>query len=162
MKKNLWILGGLMAMAFTACTEDDMAPAGGNSVPEADGKVSITAYTPGGKADSRIAFVENNDNTISLSWEKDETISVIRGGENQPFQKVDESNTFVGELPDAQGEGTYYAFYPANDDATDYTAVPYDLSVQTGGLNTHSKLALGISLHRQCRKRIHRCDRGRI
>ena len=138
MKKNLWILGGLMAMAFTACTEDDIVPAGGNSVPEADGKVSITAYTPGGKADSRIAFVENDDQTISLSWEQDETISVIRGGENQPFQKADESNTFEGVLPNAQGEGTYYAFYPANNVATDHTAVPYDLSVQTGGLNTNS------------------------
>ena len=133
MKKNLWILGGLVAMAFTACTNDDVLPA--DNTLASGKKVLVTAYAPGDGADSRIAF-NDNEGTISLSWDTEESFSVIRGGENQTFSKNGEGNAFEGNLP-TNGEGTYYAVYPTND-ATDYTAVPYDLSVQTGVMNSNS------------------------
>ena len=135
MKKNLWILGGLVAMAFTACTNDDVLPA--DNTLASGKKVQVTAYAPGDGADSRIAF-NDNEGTISLSWENSERFSVIRGGENQTFSNGESGgNIFEGDLPTAE-EGTYYAVYPANTLATNHTAVPYDLSVQTGAMNSNS------------------------
>ena len=135
MKKNLWILGGVLAMAFTACTNDDVLPA--DNTLASGKKVQVTAYAPGDGADSRIAF-NDNEGTISLSWDTEESFSVIRGGANQTFSNGESGgNIFEGDLP-AVGEGTYYAVYPANADATDHTAVPYDLSVQTGAMNSNS------------------------
>ena len=133
MKKNLWLLGGLVAIAFSACTNEDVLP---NDNTLASGKkVQVTAYAPGDGAESRIAFNEDEDaGAISLAWENEEGFSVIRGGENQTFSKDSEGNTFEGVLP-TQGTGTYYAVYPANTNATDCTAVPYDLSSQTGVLD---------------------------
>ena len=135
MKKNLWILGGVLAMAFTACTNDDVLPA--DNTLASGKKVQVTAYAPGDGADSRIAF-NDNEGTFSLSWNTEESFSVIRGGANQTFSNGESGgNIFEGDLPTA-GEGTYYAVYPANADAADHTAVPYDLSVQTGAMNSNS------------------------
>ena len=132
MKKNLWLLGGLVAMAFSACTNEETLS---NDHTLAPGKkVQVTAYAPGDGAESRIAFNEDGDD-ISLSWNEQESFSVIRNGENQTFSKNTQGNIFNGDWPDAQGTGPYYAVYPAITTATDYTAVPYDLSSQTGVLD---------------------------
>lgn len=133
MKTLNWLLGGLTAIAFTACTQDewiDNAAAPGE-------KVSVKAYAPGDGNNARVAFTPNNEaNTIALAWETEERFSVIRGSENQTFVKDTEGNTFEGILP-VTGNGNYYAVYPANTNATDATRVPFDLSVQTGTLDSN-------------------------
>ena len=136
MKKYVWLLCSMIAIAFSACTNEDVLPA--NNRLSAGKKVQVTAYAPGNGVESRVAFTEDETaNTISLTWEDEESFSVIRGGKNQTFSKDGEGNTFEGVLP-TQGTGTYYAVYPADADATDYSAVPYDLSVQTGVMNSNS------------------------
>ena len=138
MKKNLWLLGGLVAMAFSACTNEDSLPNNHTLAPVK--KVQVTAYAPGDEVESRVAFSENGG-AISLAWENEESFSVIwnNGDEdkgNVTFSKNSVGNVFDGELP-AEGTGPYYAIYPktTSTDYTDYTAVPYDLSSQTGVLN---------------------------
>jgi len=136
MKKLNWIWGGLAAIAFTACTNDALTEIAPQLQPGAGGKVSVTAYTPGDGASSRIAFADDGENKVSLQWETTESFTVIRGSENQTFSKETEGNVFTGTLPDAEGSGAYYAVYPANSTATDATQVPYDLSTQTGSLDS--------------------------
>ena len=137
MKKILCFLGGLMVLAFTACTGEDILEDNELNIPVQ--KVSVTAYAPDDNADSRIAFNQelyNNHGTpglrFKLTWDDKESFSVIRNGENQTFEKNTKGNTFTGVLPDTDGSGKYYAVYPANPQATNTEAVPFDLTRQTG------------------------------
>ena len=126
----------MVAMAAaTACTNNHMPPMEESQLPTEGKVVSVTAYAAGDKADSRVVFTPNvTDNGFTLAWDTEESFSVIRGGENQPFSKTTEGNTFTGTLPGA-GTGDYYAFYPVTD-AADADNVPLDLAIQTGGLDS--------------------------
>lgn len=140
MKKIFSILCGLMAIAITACTNEEL-PVSEGQTPAAPGeKVSVKAYAPGDdNAGSRIVFTPNEGDapTVSLSWSMEESFSVIRGSEVQTFSKNTESNTFTGTLPTV-GSGDYYAFHPATASAD----LPIDLSTQTGAL--YSQLTIYV------------------
>ena len=143
MKKILCFLGGLMVLAFTACTGEDILEDNELNIPVQ--KVSVTAYAPDDNADSRIAFNQelyNNHGTpglrFKLTWDDKESFSVIRNGENQTFEKNTKGNTFTGVLPDTDGSGKYYAVYPANPQATNAEAVPFDLTKQTGKFDSRN------------------------
>ena len=130
MKKFNLFLGGLMAIAFTACTNEELLQEGNSNGPSAE-QVTITAYTPGDdSASSRIAQ-SMNGNTVKLSWEGTEYISVVRGENFKKFS-AEGGNDFSGTLP--EGEGKYYAVYPAiaEEAVINGTQVPFDLSNQTG------------------------------
>lgn len=131
-KRLFTLLCSLMLVALTACHSDIEQTTPGIGTTQ-NALVSVTAYTP---TQSRVDFTENSAaGTISLNWEQQESFSVIRGTENQTFSKNSEGNTFTGILPDAQGEGTYYAIYPTTE-ACDAEAVPFDLTTQTGELDS--------------------------
>ena len=152
MKKNLWLLGGLVAMAFSACTNEDSLPNDNTLAPVK--KVQVTAYAPGDEVESRVAFNEDGGN-ISLSWNKQESFSVIwNNGEgdkgNVTFSKNSVGNVFDGELP-AEGTGPYYAIYPktTSTDYTDCTAVldgsnPYMYATSTDGEEFHFQQATAL------------------
>jgi hypothetical protein len=133
MMKNLFnILCCLMAIAMTACTQEQLVE--GQSIDNQDEKVNVKAYAPGGDmAGSRIVFQENegDEPTVSLSWSTEESFSVVRGSEVRTFSKNTAGNTFTGTLP-TDGTGDYHAFYPATASAD----LPVDLSVQTGALDS--------------------------
>ena len=74
MKTNKWILGGLMAMAITACTSDELVE---NTNPTQGKKVTVTAYAPGDEANSRVSFADNNTSKVTLSWKDTESFSVV-------------------------------------------------------------------------------------
>ena len=137
MKKVLWLLGGLTAITFTSCTSEDILQ--DNEQNTLEEKVCVTAYAPEENSDSRVTLTPAIDahirNVVKVKWEDEESFSVIRNGENKTFSKTTAGNTFTGVLPDAEGAGAYYAVYPVNSEATDATAVPYDLSKQTGVLD---------------------------
>ena len=141
MKTNKWILGGLMAMAITACTSDELVE--NNSQQPAKGEVvSVTAYTPGDGNSSRVALNDKpddkpddglDDGLVSLTWEANDSFTVIQGNAKTNFTNGDGGgNTFTGVLPD--GVGNFYAFYPATS-LTKANTVPFILSEQTGALN---------------------------
>ena len=128
------ILCVLMAIAMTACTNEELLVVEGQTPAVPGEKVSVEAYAPGGdKAGSRIVFQENEGDkpTVSLSWSKEERFSVVRGSEVRTFSKNTAGNTFTGTLP-TDGTGDYLAFYPATASAD----LPVDLSVQTGALDS--------------------------
>ena len=136
MKKYTWILGGLMAIAFTACTGDELMQNPEQQPAEGE-VVTVTAYAPGNNTNSRVEFNESTTQGVSfdLSWSDDDKFSVIVDGSYQTFTKVSNSdNFFSGKYP--AGSGTYYAVYPyiVSGDAR-ATAVPFDLSTQTGELD---------------------------
>lgn len=160
MKKNRWILGGLVAFAFTACTNEEFAntdlkqPAKGEVV-------SVTAYMPGEKADSRVTFsdvqdAENvNDSKVSLSWDEGDSFSVYSGNSYSNFTyQADqaEDNVFTGILPSEDWSATaYYAVYPSvpvtelpisNEEQPNIT---FDLSNQTGALDDSKTYMLASS-----------------
>lgn len=127
------ILCGLMAIAMTACTQEQLVVEGQNPDDQGE-KVNVKAYAPGNdNAGSRITFQENegNEPTVSLSWSKEERFSVVRGSDVRTFSKNTAGNTFMGTLP-TDGTGDYLAFYPATASAD----LPVDLSVQTGALDS--------------------------
>ena len=102
MKTNKWILGGLMAMAITACTSDELVE---NNLSTESGKgqlVSVTAYTPGNGNSSRVAPTDKPNEgvrVVSLTWEDNENFTVI-GTEHTTFNNgEDGGNTFTGYLP---------------------------------------------------------------
>ena len=136
MKKYTWILGGLMAMAITACTSDELMQS-----PEqqpAEGKVvSVTAYAPGSNPGSRVDYVVGtNGNLYDLTWSQEDQFSVVLNTSHKPFNKEsNKANTFTGILPG--NSETYYAVYPAlseNISITTDNTVPFDLSTQSGKL----------------------------
>ena len=142
MKKYTWILGGLMAMAITACTSDELMERSEQHPTEGE-VVIVTAYAPGGNTDSRVAFTEYTDegksDNYTLSWVDTDNFSMIKGEECQTFTKVEEKeNMFSGILPSGTGN-YYYAVYPALEEEeeatlTEANTVPFDLSTQTGEL----------------------------
>lgn len=131
MKKLSFLM--IAALFMAACSNNDELLNNENL----NGKVTVTATLPSDAPDSRVALTEDNTNpeepTIKVSWEETESFSVIRGSENVTYSKSTEGNAFTGEAH-ATTDGTYYAFYPANESATATDALPYDLSVQTGAL----------------------------
>lgn len=137
MKTNKWILGGLMAMAITACTSDELVE---NTNPTQGKKVTVTAYAPGDEANSRVSFIDDDEvEKVFLSWEDSESFSVVYHTTVQTFSKTTAGNTFTGILPTpATSPASYYAVYPALEEEATLTAantVPFDLSEQTGTLN---------------------------
>ena len=143
MKTNKWILGGLMAMAITACTSDELVE---NTNPTQGRKVTVTAYAPGDEANSRVSFADDNTSTVTLSWKEGDKFSVVCGTNVETFSKTAEDNTFSGVLPtSATSPASYYAFYPALEEEgeeeeeeailTAANTVPFDLSTQTGALD---------------------------
>lgn len=135
MKKYTWILGGLMAMAITACTSDELMQSPEQQPAEGD-VVSVTAYAPGSNADSRVNYVDGtNGNLFNLVWSVNDKFSVIRGNLYKTFSNgANGGNLFTGTYPN-DGSGTYYAVYPYIASGTARpTAVPFDLSTQTGEL----------------------------
>ena len=137
MKTNKWILGGLMAMAITACTSDELVE---NTNPTQGKKVTVTAYASGDAANSRVSFADDNTSKVTLSWKDTESFSVVYHTTAQTFSKTTAGNTFTGILPydNENNESNYYAVYPALPANTSLTAantVPFDLSTQTGALD---------------------------
>ena len=130
MKKILYFVAATMAL-FTACTNEALW----EEEHPYNKQVSITAYTPRSNSDTRMAIGGKSDEGhYTLSWTNGDKISIIRGGENKTFSKAATGvNDFTGTLPD--GEGTFYAMYPAISEATDYTAVPFDISEGASGGN---------------------------
>lgn len=144
MKTNKWILGGLMAMAITACTSDELVE--NNSQQPAKGEVvTVTAYAPGNNTNSRVEFNESTTQGVSfdLSWSNNDKFTVIKGKEYTNFTNGDgddNDNTFTGILPYDRNntQSKYYAVYPALRANTSLTAaniVPFNLSTQTGALD---------------------------
>lgn len=141
MKKYTWILGGLMALAITACTGDELMQNPEQQPAEGE-VVTVTAYAPGSNADSRVNYVDGtNGNLFNLVWSVNDKFSVIVNSSYQTFTKVSNSdNFFSGTYP--AGSGTYYAVYPYIASGTasgtaSATAVPFDLSTQTGELDAN-------------------------
>ena len=137
MKKYTWILGGLMAMAITACTSDELMQSPEQQPAEGD-VVSVTAYAPGSNAESRVNYVDGtNGNLFNLVWSVNDKFSVIRGNLYKTFSNgANGGNLFTGTYPN-DGSGTYYAVYPYIASGTaSPTAVPFDLSTQTGELDS--------------------------
>ena len=140
MKTNKWILGGLMAMAITACTSDELVE---NTNPTQGRKVTVTAYAPGDEANSRVSLVDDNTNkVVTLSWKEGDKFSVVCGTNVGTFSKTTAGNTFTGILPTpATSPASYYAVYPALEEEeeeatlTAANTVPFDLSTQTGALD---------------------------
>lgn len=130
------ILGGILFFA-SSCNVDEHLPV--NGMPE--GNVKIIANAPQRGGETKVAF--NDDEAARVlyaDWkESGEKFSVVRGGENATFTQTssteDEKNVFEGTCPDAEGSGLYYAIYPYNEQVTDVSAVPFDLSEQNGTLD---------------------------
>ena len=130
------ILGGILFFA-SSCNVDEHLPV--NGMPEENVKIIANAPQRGGE--TKVAF--NDDEAARVlyaDWkESGEKFSVVRGGENATFTQTssteDEKNVFEGTCPDAEGSGLYYAIYPYNEQVTDETAVPFDLSEQNGTLD---------------------------
>ena len=114
MKKLSFLM--IAALFMAACSNNDELLNNENL----NGKVTVTATLPSDAPDSRVALTEDNTNpeepTIKVSWEETESFSVIRGSENVTYSKSTEGNAFTGEAH-ATTDGTYYAFYPANESA---------------------------------------------
>ena len=122
-----------MAIAFTACTNEELLQEGNSNGPSAE-QVTITAYTPGD--DSASSRVTQGDyevgQTIPLTWDNDDQISVYFAEFTNTYTKSEEGeNTFTGD-EFADGEGSYFAFYPALAEDVQDGNVPFDLSNQTG------------------------------
>ena len=135
--RQYWKLfcGMITLTAITACTNNELAQMVETQCPASGKVVSVTAYTAGDRTNLRVAYASNEtDNGFTLTWDTEESFSVIRGGENQTFSKDAEGNTFTGTLP-TDGEGDYYAFYPVTE-ATDADAAVLDLATQTGTLDS--------------------------
>lgn len=131
MKKLSFLM--IAALVMAACSNNDELLNNENL----NGKVTVTATLPSDAPYSRVALTEDNTNptapTVKVTWENTESFSVIRGTENKTYSKSTAGNAFTGDAH-ATSDGTYYAFYPANESATATNALPYDLSEQTGVL----------------------------
>ena len=136
MKKLSFLM--IAALFMAACSNNDELLNNENL----NGKVIVTAALPSDAPDSRVALEEDDTNpnapTVKVAWEKEESFSVFHGSEMAVFSKNTEGSVFEGTLPDATSAGDYYAFYPAVDNngatAVSASALPYDLSEQTGAL----------------------------
>ena len=127
------ILTILCALAFTSCS--DMFTPDNPLSPNGSELITIYANTPAPEDMTKVEYSSDGNSGLLVEWSDDETISILRGGENATFTKTD-GNEFSGTLPDEGGEGYYYALYPANPAATDETQVPFDLSLQKGVLDS--------------------------
>ena len=129
--KNFYLfLSGLVAIAFTACTNDDFLPE------IAKKKITVTAYAAGRSSDAATRIEQDNtdDNSpIALTWSADDAFSATRGGTFETFtKKADVENEFEGNEPTGNTE-KFFAVYPAIAAETQatHTAVPFDISNQT-------------------------------
>ena len=125
MKRISLILSGLMAIAFTACTNDDVLQE--NAAQSAGNPITVTAYVAGdNSSDARITQNMDGEGVVKLAWSANDTFSVIRGGGNQTFTKASTGeDDFTGTLPGTSG--TCYAVYPQTESINnnDETAVPF-------------------------------------
>ena len=127
------ILTILCSLAFTGCS--DMFTPDNPLSPNGSELITIYANTPAPEDMTKVEYSSDGNSGLLVEWSDDETISILRGGENATFTKTN-GNEFSGTLPDEGGEGFYYALYPANPAATDETQVPFDLSLQKGVLDS--------------------------
>ena len=131
MKKILYLVA-ITTVLFTACTNEALL----EEEKLGEKQVTITAYTPSGNPDARVAISGKTDEgDYTLSWINGDKISIIRDGVNNTYTKDAQStNTFTGN-EFTEGEGTYYAAYPAVAVTTDHTKVPFDISQGISGGN---------------------------
>lgn len=137
MKRTLFAAAILMMFAACSNTDDVLQS---DKVTDEGRLVTVTTTLPGDIPDSRVVLTEENPDTesrkIKVEWEESgETFSVMTATSTaaQTFTQTEGSNEFMGTLTDGW-EQPYYAFYPVTS-ATNATAVPYDLSTQTGALS---------------------------
>ncbi|MBQ8673386.1 MAG: hypothetical protein IJ511_04945, partial [Bacteroides sp.] len=137
MKRLLFVAASLTMFAACSDTDDVLQ---NDKVTDEGRLVTVTTTLPGETSDTRVVLTEENADTdsrkIAVKWkESGETFSVMTATSTaaKTFTQTEGSNEFTGELT---GDWTqpYYAFYPETS-ATDATAVPYDLSTQTGALS---------------------------
>ena len=143
-----YLLGGMLVMAASACSEEELMSSNDQVATQGE-RVTVMAYVPSDNAPiSRITLTEEESNetpTISVAWADEDEFSVIRGNENQTFNKANGENTFTGTLPDVDGSGNYYAFYPKNP-SLDITDVTIDLwQGQNGELNPKNTYMYAVS-----------------
>lgn len=137
MKKIAYFIWGGILFFTSCCNIDEHLSV--NNLPEES--VKVTANMPGRGGDTRVAFNDDKDaRVLYVDWkESGEKFSVVREGKNTTFTQTasteDEKNIFEGTCPDAEGSGLYWAIYPHNENVSDETQVPYDLSNQTGILD---------------------------
>ena len=142
-KMNKLMLGALLMVGVTACTNDDL-PLQDNPVAD-QGKTTITALTPQGG--SRVA-IEDDGQAINLNWKSGDQFSLIvdikglqPGGyyyfnyTNYTFE-YKEGNEFTGSSA-INGGTEFMAFYPATGEYWRFPSqiYAYSLASQTGTLD---------------------------
>ena len=129
MRRIFTALFGLLAIASTSCTKEEV-PALGTTGPVGE-KIIVTAYVGGN--DTRVSSsFDDVDKKYTFTWEDEDAFSVIGNSENQSFTKANTGdNNFTGIAPVAK-EGKYYAIYPATT-AKDHTVATFDISNQSNG-----------------------------
>lgn len=138
MKRKIFIIS-VLAVFISSCSKPEITDNDVISSETTGVKVAVTATLPGETPETRVQMTEENPGTdnrkIKVEWEKSgETFSVMTATSTaaQTFTQT-EGNDFTGTLTDGWTQ-LYYAFYPATS-ATNATAVPYNLSTQTGTLS---------------------------
>ena len=101
--KNFYLfLSGLVAIAFTACTNDDFLPE------IAKKKITVTAYAADSNSDAATRIEQNkpdDSSPIALTWSDDDAFSATRGGAFETFtKKADVENEFEGNEPTGNAE----------------------------------------------------------
>ena len=139
MKRKIFIIS-VLAVFISSCSKPEITDNDVISSETTGVKVAVTATLPGETPETRVQLTEENPDTdnrkIKVEWkESGETFSVMTATSTaaQTFTQT-EGNNFTGTLTDGWTQ-PYYAFYPAVTSATNATAVPYDLSTQTGALS---------------------------
>lgn len=148
MKRHLkYLLGGLLVVAASACSEEELMQPMENPVTTQGEIVTVNAYVPDdGAPMTRVALTPGGTDeapTVSVAWAEGDEFIVYRGGEVQTFTKAEGENTFTGTLPTA-GEGNYYAAY-AGGNIDDGTAIVSVMQEQTGKLESIKTCMYAVS-----------------
>lgn len=139
------LLGLLIGLVVFSCTEDALLEQNGAQTHSIQ-KIDVVAYTPNNeKTVSRIALTDvtntEKDPIIAVSWEDEDCFMVLREN-SELFSKSGKGNVFSGILP--RGEGDYYAIYPYHIGRY-VNEIPFDLSIQTGGLDREKTYMSAVS-----------------
>lgn len=137
MKRLLMTLAGIALL--TACHNENLPQ--NEAMEQAATLVTVTATLPQNEATGRVALTPDTNPdgapVVKVDWRtggEKETFSVMTAAAAATIFTQTEGTDFTGTLPAAAAGEPYYAFYPVADGATP-TAVPYDLSQQTGRLD---------------------------
>jgi hypothetical protein len=109
--------------------------------------ITVSAQLPETKA----VFEQGTGNSLNVKWKTGTETIGIYAGSNSQTPNVFTANlgvdattaTFAGSIP--SGSSTLYAVYPSTT-AMDPTAIPFDLSNQTGNGNNLSELAMKLPM----------------